>query len=133
MAGEPVKDHRNFGGANPETQLAFAFKAWQKGTLESEKQHVIPTKEYADLIITYNEMKDLPKNTETVSILIDLYFNQPEKFQKIKEKLSSGEQIERLLSKESQERKIDRKIDCLHCLIKQLNQKLGRKIKVICD
>ena len=61
MIGEKTKDPRDFGGTV--NSLPLALKFWWRGFKPGDEKYIIPTQKYADLVITYNEMKNLSENT----------------------------------------------------------------------
>jgi len=96
MIGEAPKDTRNFGGTLH--SFKFAFESWTEGTRISEKSHVLPTKKYADLVISSDNWEEFDQGVDKVASIIDLYFKDEEKFKKEVAKEKKG-RIESEISK----------------------------------
>jgi len=100
IEGTPIRDVRDFGRPkSPETKgfqkftesIMNAFDLWNTIVKPSEMEYVIPTKEYADLILESSTSEDFPKNTKIISDIVSLYFkNEVEFHQKLKEFRKKG-------------------------------------------
>lgn len=104
-------------------------------------EYVIPTKECADLILDYNKTKDFFHNTRLLNAFVDLYFSNPEKYQKVlkeaKNKETKKNAINELLlhyKNVIEEREKNRKIaNSLYDLVQEQVKQKGRKVKIIAD
>lgn len=93
-----------------------AWELWEKGTKISEAQHVLPTKEYADLVLINDNEKDLGFSTQIIANLIESFQN--------KENFTSHlEKIKNTLINKKKEQLEERKV-----ILKQAIQKLENLI-----
>ena len=100
MVGETPQDRRNFGG-----ELKRSFEQWFKSIRHSHKNFIEPSKNNADLIVSYENWEQFDKELNKVTKLVDLYFKSQGEFNKELEKLksqNSPQQIVKLVTKEVQ-------------------------------
>lgn len=102
-------------------------------------EYVIPTKEYADLVLEYNETRDFSRNVQLLNAFVELYFNNPEKYREALKRVKNKEAtiISELLFNYKaliEEREKSRKLhDSLYELIKQKSKEKDRPLKIIAD
>jgi hypothetical protein len=101
------EDTRDYGGTL--TPFPNAFKCWVDGDKPGEKSHVLPTKKYADLVVFSNDWEEFDKGVGKVASIINLYFEDEEKFKKELAKEKRG-RIESEIS-ELEEQIKDKKIE----------------------
>lgn len=77
MIGEEPDDGRGFGG-----DLPLSFEMWIWSIRNSHKDFIEPTKNYADVVITYEDWKGVNKELKKINELIDLYLQDQEQFKK---------------------------------------------------
>jgi uridine kinase len=65
MEGKTIYNVREFGETTQES-----FELWTKSVKPSEEKYIIPTRKYADLVITNNIETEREKNIKTIIELL---------------------------------------------------------------